>query len=551
MREAAHGLARRGWDVEVLTTCARDHYTWRNEYEPGTTTVDDGVVVHRFPVVGSKPTRSRDAHRGAHPVGRRGPARRPARLARRPVPRPRPVPPPRGELRSLRRGDPVAVPLLDDGHRRDGRARAHDRDAVPARRAVRAARGAQPRALRRRAPVVPVRARAPARARARDAPRPRRHRRGRARARRATTPRASSRGTASTRPFLLFAGRRERRQGLGLAARRVPLRDPPVRPAVRPRDHRCQPGRHARRSLRAASTTSGSSTTPRSRTPSRPRPRTCSRAPTRASRARSWSRGWPARPCSPPPAATCCAGTAIARAAASPSPTSSSSRSASRSSPRAPDDAARLAKAGREYVLANYRWERRARRDGSEPGGAAVRVLVVGSYPAARARRVATGRSRPCTASARRATTSTCSRVAGRPRSCAGRSPGPPARCSRGGAAAATTPWSCRSRAAHRSASRTDAAARIDRLVDCFCWGLALRAVRARHDGRPRHRRDPAVRRRAQRPLPLDRRRPPPRHERTGPAPARRRGRRDRGPGRASRRSRPRRARPATTAGAT
>ena len=38
MREAAHGLARRGWDVEVLTTCARDHYTWRNEYPPGATT---------------------------------------------------------------------------------------------------------------------------------------------------------------------------------------------------------------------------------------------------------------------------------------------------------------------------------------------------------------------------------------------------------------------------------------------------------------------------------------------------------------------------------
>jgi len=59
MREAAHGLARRGWDVEVLTTCARDHYTWRNEYPPGATTHDDGVVVHRFPVEGAKPRRWR------------------------------------------------------------------------------------------------------------------------------------------------------------------------------------------------------------------------------------------------------------------------------------------------------------------------------------------------------------------------------------------------------------------------------------------------------------------------------------------------------------
>lgn len=43
----------------MLTTCARDHYTWRNEFEPGTSTHDDGVVVHRFPVEGAKPSRSR------------------------------------------------------------------------------------------------------------------------------------------------------------------------------------------------------------------------------------------------------------------------------------------------------------------------------------------------------------------------------------------------------------------------------------------------------------------------------------------------------------
>ncbi len=59
IREAAHGLAQRGWDVEILTTCARDHYTWRNEYPPGTSTDDDGVEVHRFPVEGAKPSRSR------------------------------------------------------------------------------------------------------------------------------------------------------------------------------------------------------------------------------------------------------------------------------------------------------------------------------------------------------------------------------------------------------------------------------------------------------------------------------------------------------------
>ena len=31
-RELAHGLAAKGWDVEVLTTCARDHFSWANEY---------------------------------------------------------------------------------------------------------------------------------------------------------------------------------------------------------------------------------------------------------------------------------------------------------------------------------------------------------------------------------------------------------------------------------------------------------------------------------------------------------------------------------------
>lgn len=59
MREAAHGLAARGWDVEVLTTCARDHYTWHNEYPAGTTT-DNDVVVHRFPVEGASRNRERN-----------------------------------------------------------------------------------------------------------------------------------------------------------------------------------------------------------------------------------------------------------------------------------------------------------------------------------------------------------------------------------------------------------------------------------------------------------------------------------------------------------
>ena len=48
-RALATGLAREGERVEILTSCARSHVTWEDDYEPGTTT-EDGVTVHRFPV---------------------------------------------------------------------------------------------------------------------------------------------------------------------------------------------------------------------------------------------------------------------------------------------------------------------------------------------------------------------------------------------------------------------------------------------------------------------------------------------------------------------
>ena len=47
-RYIAEHLARHA-DVTVLTTCARDYLTWRNEYPPGRTEVN-GVTVERFPV---------------------------------------------------------------------------------------------------------------------------------------------------------------------------------------------------------------------------------------------------------------------------------------------------------------------------------------------------------------------------------------------------------------------------------------------------------------------------------------------------------------------
>ena len=40
----------RGYDVEVLTTCAIDHYTWANDLPTGTSE-EDGLVVRRFPMV--------------------------------------------------------------------------------------------------------------------------------------------------------------------------------------------------------------------------------------------------------------------------------------------------------------------------------------------------------------------------------------------------------------------------------------------------------------------------------------------------------------------
>jgi glycosyltransferase involved in cell wall biosynthesis len=52
-RDYAERLHGAGHDVEVLTTCALDHFSWRNELPPGTTVIE-GVPVHRFPVTTPK-----------------------------------------------------------------------------------------------------------------------------------------------------------------------------------------------------------------------------------------------------------------------------------------------------------------------------------------------------------------------------------------------------------------------------------------------------------------------------------------------------------------
>ena len=47
-RYIAERLARHA-EIEVLTTCAQDYVTWRNEYQPGTESIN-GLTVRRFPV---------------------------------------------------------------------------------------------------------------------------------------------------------------------------------------------------------------------------------------------------------------------------------------------------------------------------------------------------------------------------------------------------------------------------------------------------------------------------------------------------------------------
>ena len=69
LKEMALGLARRGWEVDILTTCARDHFTWENEFPSGVSEGPDGVTVRRFPAVISTPRTERAAFNAAIVAG--------------------------------------------------------------------------------------------------------------------------------------------------------------------------------------------------------------------------------------------------------------------------------------------------------------------------------------------------------------------------------------------------------------------------------------------------------------------------------------------------
>lgn len=49
LRKLAEKLVARGWQVDYLTTCARNHFTWENEIPAGRVSIA-GINVHYFPV---------------------------------------------------------------------------------------------------------------------------------------------------------------------------------------------------------------------------------------------------------------------------------------------------------------------------------------------------------------------------------------------------------------------------------------------------------------------------------------------------------------------
>ena len=159
VREAAHGLAERGYEVEVLTTCALDHYTWANVFPPGhdQRRAGDGSPFPDDPVAGQ---RSLALLPRAALVRRPAGRDRGARLDQRAFPGPGPLSSPLGRRGEVCGHRVLALPVLVHALLHGDRSRADDPHALPARRAVRL----PPRGRRRpgvlRRGLVPLRARA-------------------------------------------------------------------------------------------------------------------------------------------------------------------------------------------------------------------------------------------------------------------------------------------------------------------------------------------------------------------------------------------------------
>ena len=279
VRGLAEHLAAAGSAVEVLTTCARDHLSWKNVLPAGASRAAGAWSSAGFPV------RLRDTRRHAWLQQRilRGSRLRPKEEARwveesvGSTGALRPPHPPTGNR--LRPGVLRPVPVRHDAPRRPARPRAGRPDPLPARRAVRPPRrrpGGVPSlpglhlqlAARGSAGREALRDRRPARPASWDSASIRRRR---------PTPRRSAGATASRGPLLVYLGRKETGKNVPLLIEYA-LRYRAVR-GLRP-DARARraTARSPRRRAPRGCGTSATSTPPPRRRPTRP-PRWCASRP--------------------------------------------------------------------------------------------------------------------------------------------------------------------------------------------------------------------------------------------------------------------------------
>ena len=214
-RLLAENLAAHGADVEVLTTCATDHFTWADAAPRGDRR---GERRDRPPLPGGSGARQRavagaaHAHRpaAAHHAAPTSSSGWPSRSGRRASRTP-------SRTRAATTGSCHAVPVRDDLLGGGGAARAHRADAVRARRAARVdpgrARDARPRGGCMLNSPGEGELLGAARARCGGAP-GERGVRGRRPARRGRRCAACARARGIAPGYVLYAGRREVAKGL-------------------------------------------------------------------------------------------------------------------------------------------------------------------------------------------------------------------------------------------------------------------------------------------------------------------------------------------------